>query len=179
MSNELKVVSIRLCDDRTLLSNISINSPEAAVNLLGKYLGDFDREVFCVINLDSSCKPINCSFVSVGSVNSSIVSPRETFKSSILSNAAFIMVMHNHPSGNLHPSKQDCIATDNLIQCGELLGIPVIDHVIVGPDVGRYYSFKENNILGEKKLSFSTDCEDISVKLDMVAEGFGYRRKSR
>ena len=96
MENEWKVVSIRLCDDRTLLSNVSINSPEAAINLLGKYLSDFDREVFCVINLDSSLKPINCSFVSVGTINASIVSPRETFKSSILSNAASIMVMHNH-----------------------------------------------------------------------------------
>lgn len=154
MENELKVVSIRLCDDRTLLSNVSINSPEAAINLLGKYLSDFDREVFCVINLDSSLKPINCSFVSVGTINASIVSPRETFKSSILSNAASIMVMHNHPSGNLNPSKQDCMVTDNLVQCGELLGIHVIDHVIVGPNVGRYYSFKENNVLGEKSRVF-------------------------
>lgn len=179
MENELKVVSIRLCDDRTLLSNVSINSPEAAINLLGKYLSDFDREVFCVINLDSSLKPINCSFVSVGTINASIVSPRETFKSSILSNAASIMVMHNHPSGNLNPSKQDCMVTDNLVQCGELLGIHVIDHVIVGPKVGRYYSFKENNVLGEKKQSFSTNLKDISGQLDMVAESVGYRRKCR
>ena len=83
---KLNVVSVRLVKEAPILSDIKISNPEAAVQVLGKYLCEMDREVLCVVNLKSDNTPINCTMASMGSLNQSIVSPREIFKASILSN---------------------------------------------------------------------------------------------
>ncbi len=92
----------------------------------------FDREVVCVVNLSSDLKPINVHFASVGSLNEAMAHPRELFKSSILSNAASMMLIHCHPSGNIFPSKADTMMTDRMNKLCELIGIPLLDHIIVG-----------------------------------------------
>lgn len=94
--DKLNVVSIRLKKDRSLMSDVPMDNPKAAVDAVGKYLAQFDREVVCVINVDSKLKPINCSFVSIGALDYSIASPREILKSAILSNAKGILLIHNH-----------------------------------------------------------------------------------
>ncbi len=83
------------------------------------------------------------NIVSQGTLNSTVVSPREVFKSSILSNAAGIIALHNHPSGNPTPSREDYETTKRLKECGDLLDIPLIDHVIVAAGGDKSYSFRE------------------------------------
>lgn len=87
------------------------------------------------------------SVVSIGELNSTLVHPREVFKASILSNASAVIFMHNHPSGELTPSEEDKKATKRLEMAGQILGIPVVDHIIVGENKENYYSFHANDIL--------------------------------
>lgn len=98
---ELEVVSIRLVKDAPICSGHPIKKPEDAVELVGKYLCEMDREVLCVINLKTDGTPINCNIVSIGAIDETVAHPREIFKSSILCNASRIMLVHNHPSSNL------------------------------------------------------------------------------
>lgn len=159
IDNKLKVVSIRLVEETPLLSNESVDSPQKAVELLGSYLNDMDREVFCVVNFDASLKPINCNFVSVGALDCALVFPREVFKSSILSNAASIMILHNHVSGNLFPSKNDYIITEKIKASCELLGIGFVDHIIVGRNKSDYFSFKsDGDITIDKQKTKKNKC---------------------
>ncbi|MFI3215075.1 MAG: JAB domain-containing protein, partial [Eubacteriales bacterium] len=129
---KLEKVSVRLVKDAPLLSSVPINSPQKAVELLGQELSEMDREVVCLINLTHDMKPINCHILSIGSLNQAIVHPRELYKSSILSNAAHIILLHSHPSGNLTPSKEDIQLTTGLRKISELIQIPLLDHIIVG-----------------------------------------------
>ena len=92
--NCLEVVSVRLVKDAPVLSEHQIKGPEDAIAALGEILCELDREVLCVINLKTDGTPINCHFASMGAVNYSIMCPRELFKSSILSNAANMILMH-------------------------------------------------------------------------------------
>ena len=96
---------------------------------------------------------ININLVSVGTINASLVIPREVFKSSILANASAIIGLHNHPSGNVKPSKEDMIVTRKLQKCGELLGIELLDHIIVGGTNGKMLSFREEKMLNADKHS--------------------------
>ena len=167
----LDVVSVRLVKDAPLCSEHPITSPKDAVSLLGEYLCEMDREILCVINLRTDGKPINCHFASMGSLNESTAHPREIFKASILSNAASMMLMHNHPSGNLTPSKQDTMLTDRMLKSCELMGIPLIDHVIVGGDNTQYFSFKEKNMLEVPKIYPETDYHTLNITPVLVADG--------
>jgi len=110
-------------------------------------LAQYDREVMCILNLKTNEQPINMSIVSMGSLNAAIISPREVFKSSILSNAASIIALHNHPSGSLKPSKEDKLITKKLAVCGELLNIPLLDHIIIAGETGERFSFREQDLL--------------------------------
>ncbi len=141
---ELKVVSVRLSEERSLFSPSQILTQEDAVELMGRELSQYDREVLCVLNLNTQRQIINMNIASMGTINASLVAPREIFKASILSNAAAILLMHNHPSGDAAPSAQDHAVTRRLVQCGILLGIQVLDHLIVGGGNGTFYSFWEH-----------------------------------
>jgi len=93
---QLDQVAIRMVKMPPLLSNEPANSPEAAVRVMSETLRGFDREAVVIVNLQNDMKPINLNFVSIGSINSSVAHPREILKSSILSNAAYLMIFHNH-----------------------------------------------------------------------------------
>lgn len=102
------------------------------------------QEVFAIISLNSKGDVIGFSEITRGTLNSSLVHPREVFKVAFLQNAASIIAVHNHPSGDPSPSDDDLATTKRLKECGEILGVPLIDHIIVGD---YKYSFKENNYI--------------------------------
>ena len=129
---ELKSVKIKIKETEPLLSNTPVNTPKEAVKLIGKEMEDLDREVLMVVNLQSDLRPINVNLVAVGVLDSALVHPREVFKSAILSNAASIIMIHNHPSGKLMPSKDDLDMTERIKKAGEIIGIKLLDHVIAG-----------------------------------------------
>ncbi|MGL4796723.1 MAG: RadC family protein [Paraclostridium sp.] len=104
-----------------------------------------NKEIFKIILLNTKSEIICDVDVSIGTVNMSVVHPREVFREAIKRSSSKIILMHNHPSGSIEPSKEDKNVTSRLIKCGELIGIEVIDHIIIGD--GAYYSFKENMII--------------------------------
>ena len=95
MENKLEVVNIRLVKEPSLYSEQTLNSPQAVVELMAKELSQYDREVFCILNMKNNGQVINMNLVSVGTINASLVIPREVFKSSILANASAIIGLHN------------------------------------------------------------------------------------
>lgn len=100
------------------------------------------QEIFKVVLLNTKNEIIADVDVSIGTLNSSLVHPREVFREAIKRSTNKIILMHNHPSGTIEPSTEDKNVTSRLIKCGELIGIEVIDHIIIGD--GLYFSFKEN-----------------------------------
>lgn len=103
------------------------------------------KEIFKVVLLNTKNEIIADIDVSIGTLNSSLVHPREVFREAIKRSTNKIILMHNHPSGKVEPSKEDKDITLRLIRCGEIIGIEVIDHIIIGD--GLYFSFKENKII--------------------------------
>ena len=165
-------VAIRMVKEPPLYSSTPIRSPDDAVRLMAKMLKGYDREVFCIVNFRNDMTPINMNIVSMGTLNASLVHPREILKSSILSNAAHVMAFHNHPSGSLSPSQEDIQITDRLQKLLDLAGIPLLDHIIIG-NGDRYYSFRENQTLPVSENRFATAPEQIQfspVPEMMVAE---------
>lgn len=143
-AKRVDIVSLKLVKESSVLYETrKISNPYDAYKLIKNFLVDSDREKFVVACLDVKNQPLSIQIVSIGSVNSAIVHPREVFKVAILSNASKIICFHNHPSGNTNFSKEDENITNRLKECGEILGIELVDHIIVG-DNGTYFSFKEN-----------------------------------
>jgi DNA repair protein RadC len=150
---KIKQVSIRLVKERPLLSEEQLISPEKVAMVVGDYIRDLDREALCVINFNSKLQPINFNLVSIGAVDTTIATPREILKSAILSNAANMMVLHNHPSNILEPSKEDIRTTSKLVEICNLVGIPLLDHIIVGPEKGRYFSLRNKKLVKYIQIS--------------------------
>ncbi len=119
-----------------------IKSAKDVFDYCSPKLNGIDKEHFMVLHLDSKNKIIKDEIISVGTLNSSIIHPREVFKSAIKESANAIILVHNHPSGDSQPSQEDKTITDKLFSAGDLLSIKVLDHVIIGRE--EYYSFKEN-----------------------------------
>ena len=145
--NELKVVNIRLVKEPSLYSSDPIKTPQDVLKVIAKELATYDREVFLILNLKANGQVINMNVCSVGTLNASLVSPREVFKSSILSNAAAFICVHNHPSGSLEPSREDKDITRRLLECGRILDIRMMDHMIVAGESGELFSFKEEGLM--------------------------------
>ena len=124
------------------IEKIHFSCPQDVADFLMPRLRYAAKEQFVVILLNNKNKVIGTEVVSEGSLSSSIVHPREVFAPAILHHAAAIMVAHNHPSGDPKPSIEDEEVTRQLLRSGKVLGIPMIDHVIIGD--GNYYSFLEN-----------------------------------
>jgi DNA repair protein RadC len=121
-----------------------VSSPSDAGKILKEYIGYADREHFVVLCLNTKNKITGIHTVSIGSLNSSLVHPREVFKVALLSNSASIIVGHNHPSGDTTPSQEDREVTQRLKKAGKLLGIEILDHLIIGDGT---YSFATNGEL--------------------------------
>ncbi|MCF2554382.1 JAB domain-containing protein [Faecalicatena contorta] len=121
-----------------------LNTPEKIAAFARDFLGNVDREYLLVLSLDMERKPVGLEVVAIGSLNQAIVEVREVFKHAILSNASDIVVIHNHPSGNIKPSREDKSVTQRLCEAGKLLGIIVQDHIIIG-DGEDFYSFADEH----------------------------------
>ena len=128
------------------LNDIKFTNAELVYNYYKNIIGDKKQEYFYCIYLDNSKKIINDKLLFIGTVNQSIVHPREIFKEAYELSASSIICVHNHPAGTILPSKEDLKLTNKLVEIGNLLGIKVIDHIIVTKD--NYYSLFENNDIG-------------------------------
>jgi DNA repair protein RadC len=111
-----------------------------------KYLETRDREEFVALHVDKANRLICWDRISVGSLNETIVNPREVFKTALLSNAAAMIFIHNHPSGRVDPSPEDHSVTQKLVEVGKLLDIKILDHLIIGED-SKFFSFRESGLL--------------------------------
>jgi len=132
-------------EDTEVPSRLTLSTPRAVYRFLKTLFADADREQFVVLCLSTRNDLVGYNVVSVGSVNASIVHPREVFKAAILLNASALVVAHNHPSGDPTPSAEDREVTRVLSEAGRLLDIPLHDHVILGEDC--YYSFRDQGML--------------------------------
>lgn len=145
MSNELKQVDVRLklIEGNGIYSETPIATPQDAISVMADVMAGLDREEVCVVNLDSKGRPINFNVVSIGTINSSLVSGRELFKSAILSNAASMILLHNHPSSELQMSRSDRLVTEKMMYASLFLDIEIIDHIIVAGRTGETFSIRE------------------------------------
>lgn len=140
--NYIPIVKLKMVKEKGLpYGEKKLDGPEKVVELASLLLDGADREYLLVISVNAKTQPLALEIVSIGSVDTAFAVPRETFKHAVLSNAAGILLVHNHPSGDCRPSKEDMEITERMERAGEILGIPVIDHVVIGE--GEFYSFKE------------------------------------
>ena len=145
-AKRVDIVSLRMVKESSLLyRNRSIKSPEDGFQLFKQFLGELDREYFVLLCLDVKNQVTAINVCHVGSLNASIVHPREVFKTAILSNSCSIIVAHNHPSGNCKPSPEDIAVTKRLKEASDIMGIELLDHLIIGENT--FVSLKEKGYL--------------------------------
>lgn len=123
--------------------NTKLNSASLVYKFYKDKIGNKKQEYFYCVYLDNNKKIISDKLLFIGTLNYSVVHPREVFKEAYLVGASTIICIHNHPSGNVLPSRQDYDVTNNLMKVGQLLGIKLLDHIIISKN--NYYSFVENN----------------------------------
>jgi len=138
-------LSKRLEDSSEEDRKTTVKSPEDAIKSVKNQLKGKKKEHFLVLSLDTRNHLINTQTISIGSLDSSIVHPREVFKEAISSTAASVIFAHNHPSGDPTPSEDDIKLTKRLVEAGEILGIEVLDHIIICDK--EYISMKSRNLL--------------------------------
>ena len=142
----MDIITLKIVRESSLLYKPrTIRGPEDAFELVRNTLEDADREMFTVIYLNTKNEPTAIHTVSVGTLNSSLVHPREVFKAAVMVNAASLILAHNHPSSDVQPSREDIEITRRLVEAGNVLGIQILDHIIVGS--GRYRSLKDAGML--------------------------------
>lgn len=124
---------------------LTVSSPEDVVSLMMPRLKYEQKENFCVILLDIKNHLLSIQTISVGSLTASVVHPREVFKAAVLESAASMILVHNHPSCDPTPSREDVSLTNRMVKAGELMNIPVFDHIIVGGN--EYVSMKEKGLI--------------------------------
>ena len=143
---KIDVVKVYVKKEQSLqIEKDVIKKPEQVFEVVKNFLGEVDREHLIVIVLDVKNKINSISVASVGTLNSSIVHPREVFKTAILANGVSIILAHNHPSGDTSPSKDDINITTRIKECGLLMGIELLDHVILGDE--KFISLKNEGII--------------------------------
>ena len=149
-AKRVQKVSLKIVKEGSFLySPRRLNSPDAAAQLFREFLGNPDREVLAVVCVDIKNSPLSVEEISRGSLSSAIVHPREILKTAILSNAAAIILGHNHPSGCEQPSQEDIAVTMRLQECCHLMGIPLLDHLILGDE--RFISLKERGHITKRE----------------------------
>lgn len=143
-----EVVSIKqeIRETKEGYDNFIVRSPQDAQELAANFIAHEDREIFLVMMLNTKNQVIGLHKAHVGSLNASVVHPRDVFKSAVLNNAASIIVSHQHPSGDSTASLEDIQVTKRLAEAGKILGIELLDHVIV-THTGKHISLKEKGYL--------------------------------
>ena len=146
----INLCSVKLVKEKTVkydAESLKILSPESVVGALNIILdlqNDAVKKVG-IIALNTKNKVVGVHIISVGSLNASIVHPREIYKSAILNNSSTIIMFHNHPSGDPTPSQEDIGITKRIFEAGKILGIELLDHLIIGED--KFVSLKQKNII--------------------------------
>ena len=146
--SKLPLYTTRLVCEQTFpfSDRIQVSSPADVAPILQAYFRDKDREEFIVVLLTTANTILGLSQISVGGLAASIVEPRQVFKVAVLANAAAIILSHNHPSHNPEPSREDIRITRQLVEAGQLMGIPVHDHIIIAGT--SYTSLAERGLMG-------------------------------
>lgn len=158
---KLKEVCIRLAKGRALYSEQPLSSPVAALDVMRREMSQYDREVLCVVNMNSRLQPINFNIVSVGDINTSIAAIPNIMKSGLMTNAGSFLLLHNHPSGDVTPSQDDILTTRKVIEAGKIMGIPCVDHIVIGGGNGNYCSMREAQLADFSNQIISMTAEDI------------------
>lgn len=147
--NKLNFYNLQLIKENSVnyATNSKIGTPKDAADIFidAIKLDTKTEEYLYMIALGTKNNVLGCMEISHGSINSSIVHPREIFKRALLLNAVHIIIAHNHPSGDTAPSKEDINITARLKECGQIMGIELLDHIIVGDN--NYLSLKERGLL--------------------------------
>lgn len=123
---------------------VNVSSPKDVARLFMEEMRCYKKEYFKVLLLNTKNELMMTDEISVGTLNSAVVHPREVFNGAIKKSASSVILVHNHPSGNPSPSKEDIDLTKRLVESGKILGIEVLDHIIIGD--GEYLSFKEKSL---------------------------------
>ena len=128
---------------------IKVDNPARVSEFVQDKIGNDARESFILLCIGNKNEIVSYSVISIGTVTEAIVHPREVFLPAIMTKASGIIVAHNHPSGVNLPSRQDIETTKRLVEAGKVIGIPLVDHIIVGFNhpAGSYYSMKENGYI--------------------------------
>lgn len=136
-------------DDTTLAIHEPVKSPgDVAGSMRHIFKTDeMHKEHFFMVSLDTQNQIIAAAVVHIGTLNAAIVHPRDVFQHALLDNAANIVIGHNHPSGKTRPSDEDIKITERLVEAGNILGIHVLDHIILGEGRGNYLSMKEKGLM--------------------------------
>lgn len=146
-AKRINVISLKMIKEGSILYDVRrLTTPSEAAGLGKRFLEDLDREQVLVCCLDNKNQPVSITIVSTGTLNSSLIHPREVFKTAILSNAAGIILFHNHPSGDPEPSQEDINITTRINEAGKIMGIELLDHIIIGSE-GLFCSLKEKGVL--------------------------------
>jgi DNA repair protein RadC len=148
----------QMVTDCKIDKDVLIRHPKDVFNLLKDY-GNALQEHFFLITLRENHKPVGIYIITIGTINRTIIHPREIFYKAILDLSTGIIVAHNHPSGETDPSFEDIEITKRLKNTGKIIGIPIIDHVIIGK--GKYYSFSINKKLDNK--NFYSEIGGVSI----------------
>lgn len=147
MGKRIDIFKVALVKDSSKVYDLAdnrIRNPKDARDTIVKVLDmeNLPQEHFVMLSLSSKNQVIGVHTIFIGSLNSSIVHPREIFQRALLNSAAAIMIFHNHPSGDPSPSPEDLAVTERIFEAGKIIGIDVLDHIIIGAE-GRYLSLKE------------------------------------
>ncbi|AOT72800.1 DNA repair protein RadC [Geosporobacter ferrireducens] len=146
-AKRVDIVKIKMVKESSILyAKRRINSPSDGVDLVKDFLEGEDRECFLAVFVNTKNEPTAIHTVSIGTLNASLIHPRELFKVAINANSSGILLFHNHPSGDPTPSQEDISITKRLVEAGNIMGIKILDHCILG-DNSKFYSFKENNLI--------------------------------
>ena len=146
MKKKVDFISLKICREKTVeYESKEISSPEKAYEVISHIVDNTDRECFGVLMMNNVNEINSFEICSVGTVNMTLVHPREVFKGAILSNASKIMLFHTHPSNTIEPSQTDINTTEDLLEASRILQIPIIDHIIICEK--GYFSFAEHGIL--------------------------------
>jgi len=144
----INVYSLRLVKESVATYDVEkvVRNPANAAGIVNQIfdMQNQPNEVFAILCLNTKNKVVGTHIISQGSLSSSIVHPREVFKAAMVNNAASVILAHNHPSGDPEPSREDIETTRRLVEAGEIIGIKVLDHVIIGE---QYLSMKERGLI--------------------------------
>lgn len=144
---QVSIVRLQMVkESRHLYGMGAVSEPGEAARMVRPLFEGADRELLVVLSMDQRNKPVAAEVVAVGGLSECVVDIRNLFKHAILANAAGIFLFHSHPSGEAVPSREDRAVTERASQAGEILGIPLVDHIILGD--GQYFSFREERLQG-------------------------------